>query len=62
MYEIYSLERNEWGEMHYYRKGKMHNHLKRAINICKRLQNRSYVRKYGDPRPVFIKGATNDLG
>jgi hypothetical protein len=60
MYEIWSLERDEWGEMNYYRKGKLHTQIKRAINICKKLQDKSYVVKYGNPKPLFIKGIHHD--
>ncbi len=52
MYYVMSLERDEWGTMQYFRRGKYYKNFKAACNLAKKYPEAN-VMKYGSMIPVF---------
>ena len=54
MYEIWFLGRNDWGDLQYFKRLGFKKKLPTAIKIATNLGKNSYVKKYGQSRPVWI--------
>ena len=54
MFEIWFINRDDWGELKYYKRKGFCNKLGVAIKIAKRLGDKAYVKKYGDVKPIWI--------
>ncbi len=54
MYEIFFLLRDDWGTAQYRKRKGFKTNLQSAIKLAKKLGEGSYVKKYGNPRPVWI--------
>ncbi len=52
MYYVMSLERDEWGNMQYFRRGKYFKSFLSACKLAKKLPDAN-VMKYGSKIPVF---------
>ncbi len=52
MYYVMSLERDEWGNFTYFRRGKYFKSYKSACNLAKKYTEAN-VMKYGSQIPVF---------
>ncbi len=54
MYEVYYLERDDWGKLHYYKRRGLVKNLGRAIKLCKAYGKNAYVKRYGSRRPIWV--------
>ena len=54
MYCIYFVWRDDWGDLSYHKRPGLVKKLGTAIRLAKRYGHNSYVKKYGDPRPIWI--------
>lgn len=58
MYEIWYVQRDDWGVERYYKRKGFVKKLGTAIKICNKHGKFAYVKQYGTVKPVHIVGVT----
>lgn len=60
MYEVWFLYRDDWGKLSFVKRKGFNKKLGTAIKLAKSLGHNSYVKKYGEIRPVFVNNTQID--
>jgi len=58
MYEIWYILRDEWGKIQYVKRPGFRKKVQSAVKLAAKLGKNSYVKKYGQIRPVWINNSS----